>query len=125
MKPARTAIARTAVALAVAGLTAVTLAACSGGSSTSGDTNTAASASPVASSSVDPNAPSADILATCDQIVADKMPQADAEALATSKGYITRIGSVDGEMKPLTMDYRMERMTFDIENGIVTKCLVG
>lgn len=115
------------LAITVVGLAVLGLAACSGGSSSTSSTSGSETASsrPLAASPSDPNAPSPEILALCDQIVVDAMPQADAESLAASKGYTTRIGSVDGEPRAVTMDYRLDRMTFDIENGVVTNCLVG
>lgn len=108
-----TRIAAAALGLAVAG---AALAGCS------------SSSEPAPTSSEGAIVESADtsaITALCEQIVADAMPEADATALASAAGFTTRIGSIDGELQPTTRDYRMDRMTFEVESGIVTGCAVG
>ncbi len=112
-----------AVAVAVSAMALVAIAGCSSSAGSSGTTSAPAAAS--SAPAADPNQPSAEIVALCDKTVADKMSQADAEAAVAAAGFTSRIGSVDGEPKPLTMDYRLDRMTFDIENGVVTACQVG
>lgn len=44
-----------------------------------------------------------------------------AEALAKERDLKFRIGSVDGDNRPLTMDYRPDRITVSIEKGKVIK----
>ena len=103
--------ARVSVALAAAAAMTMALGACSTPSRTA--------------QLADVNDPAAAIVALCDQIVTNSMSPADADALAVSSGYTSRIGSVDGEGQALTMDYRMDRMTFDVEGDVVTRCTVG
>ncbi len=53
------------------------------------------------------------------------LTQPDAEAKATAAGYTTRIGSVDGQPRALTMDYRFDRITLDVEAGRVVRASAG
>ena len=73
----------------------------------------------------DPGAPGQAIQDLCLKIVADGMTEADANQAAAEAGFTTRVGSIDGEPLATTRDYRIDRMTFDIENGVVTGCVVG
>ena len=66
-----------------------------------------------------------EMTALCNDIVAEAMTPEDASALAGERGAVTRIGSVDGEQQALTMDYRLDRLTLDVANGVVTGCTVG
>jgi hypothetical protein len=63
--------------------------------------------------------------AACDQVLAGKLPQADAETLVTNAGLTSRIGSVDGKPNALTADYNPQRVTFTVDGGVVTECTVG
>lgn len=65
------------------------------------------------------------MLALCDQMVADAMTVEDATALAEANGYVARVGSIDGEPQAVTMDYRLDRFTFDVVDGVVTACQYG
>lgn len=112
-------VALSAVSLAIAGLS---LTACSSSSEPAPATTSAVSEDP---GTAEAGQPSSEILAMCEKIVADGLSEADAVALAEGAGYTTRIGSVDGAPNPLTMDYRDNRMTFDIEGAIVVGCNVG
>lgn len=47
------------------------------------------------------------------------MTEAEAEAYAEEQGVPFRIGSIDGEPRPLTMDYRPGRITASLEEGVV------
>jgi hypothetical protein len=49
------------------------------------------------------------------------MSQADAEAYAAENNVSFRIGRIDGEYLPVTMDYRPGRITAEIEDGIVVE----
>jgi hypothetical protein len=49
----------------------------------------------------------------------------EAEALAKSKGFISRITERDGESFIVTMDYRTNRVNLIVENDIITKTFVG
>ena len=48
-----------------------------------------------------------------------------AEALAKELGHSSRVTKIDGEPKPVTMDYRPERLNFEIEGGEVVKVTRG
>lgn len=65
------------------------------------------------------------MLELCDQMVAEAMTVDDATSLAESNGYIARVGSVDGEPQAVTMDYRIDRFTFEVVDGVVTSCQYG
>lgn len=49
------------------------------------------------------------------------MTETEAEAYAEANAVPFRIGSVDGESLPVTMDYRPGRITATIESGVVTE----
>ena len=66
-----------------------------------------------------------EITALCEQVIAESLPVEAATALAEASGYATRIVSLDGEPQPATKDYREDRMSFDVEAGLVTGCVVG
>jgi len=101
-----------------AGAMAVSLSACS-----SGSTETV-SASPVASTGGDV-AGTDEMRALCDQMVADAMSPDDATALAESNGFVARVGTIDGQPQAVTMDYREDRFTFDVESDVVVACTYG
>ena len=65
------------------------------------------------------------VTALCEQIVADQMTVDEATALAETNGFTTRIVFEDGKPLPATRDYREDRMSFDVEAGVVTKCVAG
>lgn len=67
----------------------------------------------------------AEMIALCDQMVADGLTTDAATALAEEVGYVARVGTIDGEPQALTMDYREDRLTFDVEAGVVTACTYG
>ncbi len=48
------------------------------------------------------------------------MTTAEAEAYAQDNDVMFRIGAIDGEFLPVTMDYRVGRITASITDGIVT-----
>lgn len=48
------------------------------------------------------------------------MTTAEAEAYAEANDVMFRIGAIDGEFLPVTMDYRPGRITAEIEDDIVT-----
>jgi hypothetical protein len=47
------------------------------------------------------------------------MTQAEAEAYAAANDVPFRVGRIDDEYLPVTMDYRPGRITAEIENGVV------
>lgn len=65
------------------------------------------------------------MLALCDQMVADGLTVDEATALAEENGYIARVGTIDGEPQAVTMDYRVDRFTFDVADGVVIACQYG
>ena len=48
------------------------------------------------------------------------MTTAEAEAYAKANGVMFRVGAIDGEFLPVTMDYLVGRITASITDGIVT-----
>lgn len=65
------------------------------------------------------------MLALCEQMIADAMSVDDATALAEENGYIARVGTIDGEPQAVTMDYRIDRFTFEVADGVVVACQYG
>ncbi len=51
--------------------------------------------------------------------------QSAAEQAAAAAGFTTRIVSVDGVGRPVTMDYRSDRINLEIVGGKVTKATAG
>ncbi|MEM1441358.1 MAG: hypothetical protein AAGF67_03385 [Verrucomicrobiota bacterium] len=49
------------------------------------------------------------------------LSQEAAEALAKERGLKSRVVSVDGDVRPVTMDYLQDRVNFTIEKGKVVK----
>lgn len=116
---------RTTALVAAACVTLLGLTACS---SSSEPAATTSAATTLPADSTDPAAeigPSQEILDLCDEIVAAAMSDADAAALATERGFTSRVVSIDGEGQAATMDYRIDRMNFDVEGGVVTGCTAG
>lgn len=72
-----------------------------------------------------PMADEAAMMALCDRMVADRLSPEDATALAEGSGYAARVGSIDEQSQPLTMDLRPDRFTFDVVDGAVTACTIG
>lgn len=48
-----------------------------------------------------------------------------ASALAKEQGLLSRVVSVDGQLRPTTKDYRPNRVNFEIEKGKVVKVSRG
>jgi hypothetical protein len=73
----------------------------------------------------DPVSPDVDgVTATGEHDEIIGMTEAEAEAYAEANEVPFRIGSVDGEPRPLTMDYRPGRITASVEDGVVTEYTV-
>jgi len=100
------------------GAVALSLTACSSGSSEP----TAQSASAAAEGDV---AGTDEMRALCDQMVADGLSPEEATALAESNGFTARVGTIDGQPQAVTMDYREDRFTFDVESDAVVACTYG
>lgn len=121
--PARVVMTAVAVCGAV-----LLLAACSGSGADSSETpasDSPASGSPATDSPAMEAGNDPAMLALCEQMVADAMTPEDATALAEQNGYVARVGSVDGEPRAVTMDYRLDRFTFDVVDGVVVACQYG
>jgi hypothetical protein len=59
------------------------------------------------------------------ELLKAEMPTAEAAEFAESAGYQWRVGSLDGVPQPVTMDYNIDRLTFDVNDGIVTDAAWG
>jgi hypothetical protein len=60
-----------------------------------------------------------------EELIAAQLSEDAATALIEDAGYTWRIGSVDGDNRPLTMDYRTDRLTLTIDDGVVTDATWG
>jgi hypothetical protein len=60
-----------------------------------------------------------------EELIAAQLSEDAATALIEEAGYTWRIGSVDGDNRPLTMDYRTDRLTLTIDDGVVTDATWG
>ncbi len=69
--------------------------------------------------------PTAQMVGMCEQMADGGMAEAQAAAFAESNGYSLRVGSVDGQPRPVTMDYRPDRFTVSLMNGVVVGCMYG
>lgn len=67
----------------------------------------------------------AEQLTFAEELIAAQLSEEAAVTLIEEAGYIWRVGSVDGDNRPLTMDYRTDRLTLTIDNGIVTDATWG
>lgn len=107
-----------ATAVACALLVGAGLSACSSTESSSVSTVAPSSSSSFAGPSGDP----ADL---CASFITQGLTVDAATAAAEAAGYEIRLGSVDGEQRALTEDYRESRLTFDTQDGIVIACVNG
>lgn len=99
---------------------AVLVVALAGACSSGGGDEGAASAPAASVAAANP-----DMLALCDQMVADGLTPEEATALAEENGFIARVGTIDGQPQAVTMDYREDRFTFDVADGAVIGCTYG
>ena len=58
-------------------------------------------------------------------LIADRLPEAEAGARAEGSGFTWRVGEIDGEPQAVTKDYREDRLTFTVENGVVIDAVWG
>jgi hypothetical protein len=65
------------------------------------------------------------MIALCDQMVAEGLSPQGAIDLAEQNGYVARVGTIDGQPQPVTMDYRLDRFTFEVADGVVVDCQYG
>jgi len=59
------------------------------------------------------------------ELLEKEMPSAEAGEYTESAGYQWRVGSYDGVPQAVTMDYNIDRLTFDVNDGIVTDATWG
>ena len=85
----------------------------------------AASAPASAVESASEAAVNADMVTLCEQMVADGLSPEDATALAESNGFVALVGTIDGEPQAVTMDFREDRFTFEVADGVVVGCTYG
>lgn len=69
--------------------------------------------------------PSDEQLAFLDALVAQEPALDSATEQIEAAGYTWRLGTIDGEDQALTMDYRLDRLTLTVDNGIVTAAVWG
>lgn len=67
----------------------------------------------------------AQVLALCEQLLADGATEAEAQQATEQAGLVFRVLSREGEEFPATMDLRPERLNVRIEGGVVTECTSG
>ena len=72
-----------------------------------------------------PDGADAAMVALCEEMVGQGLSPEEADALAVENGYVSRVGSVDGESMAVTTDYRTDRFTFEVEGGAVVACTYG
>lgn len=65
---------------------------------------------------------SAQMQAMCRQMAAGAMTAEAASEFALANGYVARVGTIDGQPQPVTMDYRPGRFTLSVTNGAVVSC---
>ena len=58
-------------------------------------------------------------------LISAGLPQDEAAALIEQNGYTWRLGTIDGEPQAVTMDYRLDRLTLTVDDGIVTDAIWG
>ena len=60
-----------------------------------------------------------------DGLLATPLPQDEATAMIDEAGYTWRLGTIEGEPQAVTMDYRPDRLTLTIDQGLVTDATWG
>lgn len=60
-----------------------------------------------------------------DELLAEPLPQDEATKRIEEAGYAWRLGTIDGEPQAVTMDYRTDRLTLTVDNGLVTDATWG
>jgi len=114
---------------AVAGLLAGSLgivAACSddGSSSAEPESTPAASIEATTEEQVNPDI-TPEQVAFVDELLAEPLPQDEATTRIEEAGYAWRLGTIDGEPQAVTMDYRIDRLTLTVDDGLVTDATWG
>jgi len=60
-----------------------------------------------------------------EDLLAEPLPQDEATQRIEEAGYSWRLGTIDGEPQAVTMDYRIDRLTLTVDNGLVTGATWG
>jgi len=60
-----------------------------------------------------------------DELLADPLTLDEATAMIEAAGYTWRIGEIDGEGRPLTTDYVVDRLTLIVQDGTVVRAVWG
>lgn len=120
MKELRSTIARSRMAVVVATMITATtlLSGCSSSETTEPETT------PTVEEGMDMNI-SAEQEAFLADLIAVPLPQDEATAMIESAGYVWRLGTIDGEPQAVTMDYRTDRLTLTVDEGLVTDASWG
>jgi len=115
--------------VAVTGIAAASiwgLSACGDNESTSSEPEStqSESADETTEETMDPDITS-EQLAFVDSLLAEPLPQDEATQQIEEAGYVWRLGTIDGEPQAVTMDYRLDRLTLTVDDGIVTDATWG
>ena len=115
--------------IAVAGIVATSiwaLAACGDNESTPAEPQSTQSTS-VEETSEEPVNPdiTPEQLTFVDDLLAEPLPQDEATQRIEEAGYVWRLGTIDGEPQAVTMDYRLDRLTLTMEDGLITDATWG
>jgi len=60
-----------------------------------------------------------------DDLLTEPLPQDEATQRIEEAGYVWRLGTIDGEPQAVTMDYRLDRLTLTVDDGLVTDATWG
>ena len=115
--------------IAIVGLVAGSLwvvAACGddGSSSVEPDSTPTASIEATTEEQVNPDI-TPEQVAFVDDLLAEPLPQDEATTRIEEAGYAWRLGTIDGEPQAVTMDYRIDRLTLTVDDGLVTDATWG
>ena len=115
--------------IAIVGLVAGSLwvvAACGddGSSSVEPDSTPTASIEATTEEQVNPDI-TPEQVAFVEELLAEPLPQDEATTRIEEAGYAWRLGTIDGEPQAVTMDYRIDRLTLTVDDGLVTDATWG
>jgi len=118
---------RVVTVLAAIGLGALVLAGCSSetGDSTSTDPSTPSQETSQAPEEETDMNITPEQVAFLDELIAEPMPQDEATAMIEQADYVWRLGTIDGQPQAVTMDYRNDRLTLTVQDGLVTDGMWG
>lgn len=113
--------------LAAIGLSAVAFTGCSSetGDSTSTDPSTPSEGTSQAPDEETDMNITPEQVAFLDELIAEPVPQDEATAMIEQAGYVWRLGTIDGQPQAVTMDYRTDRLTLTVQDGLVTDGMWG